>query len=82
MPESASRGRRLYLVPGGVWSGGVCYGGLVRGVCLVGGSAPRGVSDPRGVSAPRGDVSAPGGGVVSQHTLRQTPPREQNDRQV
>ena len=29
-----------------------------------------------------GGGSAPGWGVVSQHALRQTPPREQNDIQV
>ena len=29
-----------------------------------------------------GVVSAPGGGVVSQHAPRQTPPCEQNDKQV
>ena len=38
---------------------------------------------PGGVSAPGGDggLLRGGGGVVSQHALRQTP-REQNDRQV
>ena len=69
------------LLPGG----GVCSGGcLLQGVSALGVSAPRGMSVP-GVSAPRGvcsqGVSAPRG-VVSQHALRQTPLREQNDRQV
>ena len=49
-------------------------------------SAPRGVSAAKGVSAPRG-VSAPmgmsaPGDVASQHAMRQTPPCEQNDKQV
>ena len=78
------------LLWGGVWSGGC----LVLGCLLWGVSAPRGVSGLGGllqggllwgVSAPggvcSGGVSALGG-VVSQHALRQTPPCEQNDRQV
>ena len=76
----------MYLVPG------VCLipGCLLGGVCSQGVSVPRG----RGVSDPGEGVSAPGGAcsggvcsggcmcVVSQHALRQTPPCEQNDRQV
>ena len=62
--------------PRGVSAPGGC---LVWGVSGLGGVCPwgdvcsRGVSAPRGVSA-LGEVSAPGGGVVSQHALRQTPP--------
>ena len=53
-----------YLLRGGVWSWGVpALGGV---------PAPRGVTAPRGAPAPV-RVPAPGGGVVSQHALRQTP---------
>ena len=83
MLASASRGGGL--VPGGC---------LLRGVSGPGGSASGGgllrgerVSAPRwvclgGVSALRG--SRPGGGVVSQHALRQTPssPCGQNHRRL
>ena len=46
------------LLPGGIWSkGGVCsWGDLAGGVCLVGGSGPRGCLLPGGVSAPGGSV--------------------------
>ena len=74
--------------PGGVWLGVGWFRGASSGVSAPGVSAlGRGVSAPRGVSAlGRGvsalgrGVSAPGGcllwggGVVSQHALRQTPP--------
>ena len=63
------------------------------GVCFPGGCLLWGVSARRRGSAPGGwGVSALGGvcswgvcsqwGVVSQHALRQTPPCEQNDKQV
>ena len=86
MPESASGGGGAVLSPsrGGVLSPGkgvylvpgvyLVLGGVwSRGTCLVpGGCLLQGVCVP-----------APGGGgVVSQHALRQTPPCEQNDRQV
>ena len=86
----------LYLVLGGVLSPKGVY--LVLGVYLVPGGvlSPKGVSGPGGCLVPGGvwslggvcswRVSAPGGsaqgGVVSHHALRQTPPREQNDKQV
>ena len=73
MLESASQGGGL--LPGGVCSqGGVCSGG-----CLLPGGVCWGVSAPGG-SALGGCLL--GGVVVSQHALRQTPPCEQNDRQV
>ena len=64
------------LLPGGVCSRGVSApGGVCSGGCLLWGVSGQGVSAPGGVSAPRG-------GDVSQHALRQTPSCEQNDRQV
>ena len=72
--------------PGGVCSRGCLLRGVSApgGVCS-GGCLLRGVSVPGWVSAPRGcllqGVSAQGD-VVSQHALRQTPPCEQNDKQV
>ena len=74
------------LVPGGAWSwgclvqgrrsapggsalGGICSRGrgcFLRGCLVPGGSAPRAVCS-------RGSALG-GGGVVSQHALRQTPP--------
>ena len=51
---------------------GVCSGG--GGVSAPGVSALGGVCS-MGVPAPWG-VPAPGGGVVSQHALRQTPPMD------
>ena len=81
---------------GGAWSGGclVLGGGLVPGEGV---SAPGGGAWSWGVSAPGGSllwkVPGPRGCLfrgeylvqvqgVSQHALRQTPPCEQNDRQV
>ena len=70
--ESALGGSAL-----GGWSaprGGVCSGG--NHLCLLQGCLPlEGCVYSWGVSAPRG-------GVASQHALRQTPPCEQNDKQV
>ena len=78
---------------GVVWSGGssllggVCSGGcLLQGVsasgggggCLLGGLLLGGVWS--GGVLPGGCLLP--GGVVSQHALRQTPSREQNDKQV
>ena len=54
-------------------------------VTVVGGVPARGYVPARGVYLPRrvylpGGCTCPGGGVcVSQHALRLTPPREQND---
>ena len=76
--------------------GGLLWGGcLLPGAVCSWGVSGHGVSGPGGVSAPGGVLSqggsGPGGGgclllgggwVVSQHALRQTPPCEQNDRQV
>ena len=54
---------------GGSAPGGhVCSGGLLRGCLLPGGVCFQGMSAL--------------GGAVSQHALRQTPPCEQNDKQV
>ena len=74
---------------------GVCLRGVSASGCLLlGVSAPRGVSAPGGVCLllgggclPLGGLLLGGGvcslgGVVSQHALRQTPPCEQNDKQV
>ena len=76
------------LLPGGVCSGGSALGGGVcsrgglsaPGECLLWGVSALGVSAP-GVSALRGRRCLLWG-VVSQHALRQTPPCEQNDKQV
>ena len=72
---SAPRGvfaPRGCLLPGGICSWGVSAPGGARvGVCLLAG----------GVSA-LGGVCLLLRGVVSQHALRQTPPCEQNDKQV
>ena len=51
------------------WGGVSAVGGVCSGGCLL----PGGCLHPGGVSAPEG-VSASGGGLVSQHALRQTPP--------
>ena len=45
-------------------------------------SALGGVSAPAGGCVCSGGVCSRGGGMASQHALRQTPPHEQNDRQV
>ena len=98
MPESASRGMsapggvclmgdcsRGVSAPGvsalgvsalGVSAPGGCL--LQGGVCSGGLSAPGGVCSGRGVC---GGVCSQGG-VASKHALRQTPPCEQNDKQV
>ena len=51
---------------GGTWSGGSASRGLLPG----GGSAPRGVCSQGGAWS---EGLLPGGGLVSQHALRQTP---------
>ena len=69
--------------PGGFVCSGGCLlqGGLsAPGECLLWGVSTLGVSAP-GVSALRGRRCLLWG-VVSQHALRQTPPCEQNDKQV
>ena len=75
------------LLWGGVCSGGVCSGGCMSawGCLLWGVSAPGGCLLWGRHLLPAG--CAPGGcllpgGVASQHALRQTPPCEQNDKQV
>ena len=61
--------------------GSVCSGGVCSGVSALGGVCFRGLSTPGGWGCLLWGVSA-SGGVVSQHALRQTPPCEQNDKQV
>ena len=88
MPESVSGGMSApggwCLLPGGVcsWGGcGVCSGGVCSwGVSALGVSA-QGGGIPACIGC-LGGICSRGEGVVSQHTLRQAPPCEQNDKQV
>ena len=75
------------LLPGGVSSGGGSHlGGLIPGGLWFGGvSAPRGVSALGGVCSREVSawgMSAPRGGVISQHALRQTPPPSKTESQM
>ena len=67
------------LLPGGAWSGGVCFQGAAPGGWVWGGSASRGLlpgggSAPRGVPGSRG--CSQGGGLVSSACTEADPPRE------
>ena len=69
---------RLCSREGGAWSGGC----LFLGVPVAGGGGACSGGLPWGYAWSGGASFQGVRGVVSQHTLRQTPPRGQNDRQV